>query len=85
MTTPVGKEEIALYITLGSPHQYSIISVPTLQRFTKSAKVASKVPCVSVSGGIRDLQGSKSQKKNRKKIFKKKFEFFCHFGKSGQQ
>ena len=82
MTTPVGKEEIALYITLGSPHQYSIISVPTLQRFTKSAKVASKVPCVSVSGGIRDLQGSKSQKKNRKKNF---FEFFCHFGKSGQQ
>ena len=84
MTTPVGKEEIALYITLGSPHQYSIISVPTLQRFTKSAKVASKVPCVSVSGGIRDLQGSKWQKKS-KKNFEIFFEFFCHFGKSGQQ
>ena len=51
-------DSIALYITLGSPHQYSIISVPTLQRFTKAANVLSSVPCVSVSGGIRDLQGT---------------------------
>ena len=37
-------DSIALYITLGSPHQYSIISVPTLQRFTKVANVPSSVP-----------------------------------------
>lgn len=49
-------DEIMLYVTLGSPHQYSIISVPTLQRFTKTANVPTNVPCVSVSGGIRDLQ-----------------------------
>ena len=50
-------EDVEFYITLGTPHKFSIISEPKLEKFTKSSIIdPTNTPCVSVSGGIRDIQ-----------------------------
>ena len=49
--------DIELYITLGTPHKFSIISEQKLEKFTKKSLIdPTNTPCVSVSGGIRDIQ-----------------------------
>ena len=53
----VKPEDVSFYITLGTPHKFSIISEPRLEKFTKSSLIDhTNTPCVSVSGGIRDIQ-----------------------------
>lgn len=53
----VNANDVEFYITLGTPHKFSIISEPKLEKFTKKALIdPTNTPCVSVSGGIRDIQ-----------------------------
>lgn len=53
----INVKDVEFYITLGTPHKFSIISEPKLEKFTKSCLVdPTNTPCVSVSGGIRDIQ-----------------------------
>ena len=50
---------VAFLVTLGSPHQAPVIPDPSLVNFTKHTRkeeVVDKVDCVSVSGGLRDIQ-----------------------------
>ena len=53
----IDANDVEFYITLGTPHKFSIISEPKLEKFTKKAlSDPTNTPCVSVSGGIRDIQ-----------------------------